>query len=457
MNVTSYEKKEKNIGELTVEVTAAEFDEAVNSAYKKNKGKISVPGFRKGKAPRKIIENMYGASIFYEDAIDILFPTAFAFGVEQEKLKTVGRPSVLDVNIGDDKSATIKYSIALYPEVTIGEYKGIAANRADDTVTDEEIDGEINTVRQRNARIQTVDRSSIDGDTVVIDYEGFIEGAPFEGGKSEGYSLVLGSQKFIPGFEEQIVGMSAGDDREINLVFPDEYTEEFAGKPVTFKIKAHEVKENILPEADDEFAKDVSEFDTLADYRADVKAKLEEKKKKDNDRAFEDDVMTKVVDTLVCDIPEVMVQEQIDTALQNFNYNLSKNGLDIDMYLEMMHITLDMFKQSMRPSAEKQLKIGLALEKIAELENITPTEEEMDEGYKMMATRYGVDEKTAKEALAVDVIEREMKLKKAADLVLDSVTADTSEAQPEEKTAKKAAKKSSKKSAEGAEETDKAE
>lgn len=438
MNVKNFEKKEKNVGELTVEISTAEFDEAVNSAYKKNKNKISIPGFRKGKAPRKIIENMYGISVFYDDAMDILYPQAYGFGVEQEKLATVGKPTVLDVDMSDGNEVTVKYLVSLYPEVTMGEYKGLSAKKSDIQVTEQEIDDEILNTRKRNARIQTVDRASKDGDTVVIDFEGFIDGVPFEGGKGEGHNLVLGSSKFIPGFEEQIEGMAPGDEREINLVFPEDYTDEFAGKPVMFKIKVHEVMESILPEMDDEFAKDVSEFDTMDEYKNSIKEKISLTKKTEADKAFEDNVMTKVVENMECDIPEVMINEHVDGAIQNFNYNLAQQGMDVDMYLSMMNVSMDAFRENMRPSAERQLKIGLALEKIAELEKIEPSEEDMEEGYRKMAERYGVELDVAKDALNSDAIAREIKLMKASELVCNSAIEDNEEKKP-------AAKKTTKK------------
>jgi trigger factor len=428
VNVKSFEKKEKSTGELIVEVTAEEFDGAVNEAYRKNRNQIAVPGFRKGKAPRKIIENMYGASIFFDDALDILYPKAYGFGVEQEKLSTVGQPAVLDVDVGEDKTVVVKYSVSLYPEVAMGEYLGVHAEKPEAVVTEEEIDSEITSVRQRNARIQTAERASKMGDTVVIDYEGFMEGIPFEGGKAEGTNLILGSDQFIPGFEEQLEGKAAGDEREIDLVFPNDYTDEFAGKPVKFRVKVVEVKESLLPELDDEFAKDVSEFDTLEEYKNSVQEKLAEKKTSDAERAYEDNIMTKVIENMECELPEIMIAEQIDTAISNFNYNLSRQGMDVDLYLKMMHVTMDTFRENMRPSAEKQLKIGLALEKIAELEKIEATEEEIEEGYQKMAERYGVEPEAAKDALNVEVIVREVKLRKASELVCDSAVAEKPEA-----------------------------
>ena len=277
MNLSSSEKKDGKTAELTVTVSPEEFDKALEEAYRKNKNQIAVPGFRKGKAPRKIIERMYGASVFYNDALDIVLPTVCTHGVSESGLKTVGYPKIRDVNFGDDKSATIKFSVELYPDVTVGTYKGIAAVKQAVSVEESAVDSEIASVQLRNARIQTATRPAINGDTAVIDYEGFLDGKPFEGGKGESHELVLGSNSFIPGFEAKLQGMSAGEERDLDLEFPADYHQkELAGKAVVFKVKVNEVKEKILPELDDEFAKDVSEFDTLEEYRSSIREKAAE-------------------------------------------------------------------------------------------------------------------------------------------------------------------------------------
>jgi trigger factor len=430
LNVKSYEAKEKSMGELTVEIAAAEFDEAVNSAYKKSRSKISVPGFRKGKAPRKIIESMYGASTFYDDAVEIIHPDAYSFGVKEKGLNPVGMPVVTGIDISDDKTVTITYSISLYPEVTLGQYKNLSAVKRNAEVSDEDIDKELETIRKRNSRIQTADRPSKEGDTVVIDFEGYIDGVPFEGGKGENYNLILGSKNFIKGFEEQIEGMSAGEERDINLEFPEDYTDEFAGKPVMFKVKVHEVKESVAPELDDEFAKDVSEFDTLEEYKNNLKEELLKKKNDEVDKEFEDKLLTQIIESMEGEIPDVMVEENMTSSIQNFNYSLATHGMDIDMYLNMMNIDMAAFRENMRPSSEKQIKISVALEKIADLENIEATEEDMESGYEKLAKRHNMDIEQIKKGINSSVVEHEMRVSKAADLVFDTATA--LEAEPDE-------------------------
>ena len=432
MNVKGFEKKEKNTAELTVEIAADQFEEAINAAYKKNRNKIMIPGFRKGKAPRKIIENMYGTSVFYEDAVEALYPEALEFAVESEKLRIVGRPGILDVDIADDKNVTIKYSLTLYPEVTLGEYKGLSAEKEEVQVLDSEVDAELETTRKRNARIQTAERSAQNGDTANIDYEGFLDGVPFGGGKGDGYNLVLGSGQFIPGFEEQVIGMSAGEEKEINVTFPEDYNPELAGKAVVFKVKVNEVKENLLPELDDEFAKDVSEFDTLEAYRESVREHLTEHKTEDADKAFKKTIMDKVVGNMQCDIPEAMVDERIDSTIQSYNYNLSSQGMNFDMYLQMMGMKLEDFRSSIRPAAESQLKADLALEKIAETEDFAVSEEDVAAEYKKIAERYKVDEETAKKAVDQEAVTNQIKVRLAEELVYSTATAEPKKEAPEE-------------------------
>lgn len=433
MNVKSVEKKEKNTAELTVEVSAEKFEEAVNAAYKKNKSKIAIPGFRKGKAPRKIIENMYGASLFYEDAVEILYPEAFEFAVAEEKLNIVGQPGLLDVDISDDKKLTMKYAVSLYPEVKLGEYKGLSGAKPAVKVFKKEIDEEVETMRKRNARIEVAERAAKDGDTANIDFEGFLEGVPFDGGKGEGFNLVLGSGQFVPGFEEQVVGMSAGEEKEINITFPENYTAELAGKPVVFKVKVNEVKESILPELDDEFAKDVSEFDTLEEYKNSVKERLTEQKKAEIEKSFKDEIITKVVDNMECEVPDAMVDERVESTIQSYNYNLSAQGLTFENYLQMMGMNIDEFRTTMRPAAEKQVKIDLAIEKIAEVEDFSVSEEEIEAEYKTLAEKYKVEAEEAKKFIPEDSIKKQIQAMKAEELVFSSAVVE-----------KKAAKKSEK-------------
>ncbi len=435
MNVKNAEKKEKNVVEVVVEFDAAEFDAAINDAYRKNKNSIAIPGFRKGKAPRKIIENMYGASIFYEDALGELYPKGYSYAVEQENLRTVGQPSVKDMNVGDDKTVSVTYAISLYPEVTMGEYKGVSAVKPSTRVNASEVDKEIESVRQRNARIQPAERAAKKDDIANIDFEGFLDGTPFDGGKGEGQDLTLGSGMFVPGFEEQVIGMKAGEEKDINVTFPEDYTPELAGKAVVFKVKVNEVKEKLLPELDDEFAKDVSEFDTFDEYRASVKEKLSENKKNQAKTDFQKAVMDKVIDGMQCEVPDAMVDEQIDSTIQQHDYNLAAQGLSFAQYLKMMGMEMSTFRASMRDSAEKQIKMDLALEKISELENITPSDEDIEAEYKKIAESYDMDVEEIKKGISVESVSAELKREKAAALVYDSAVEEKKSSRKEGKKA----------------------
>jgi trigger factor len=424
LNVKNFEQKDKKTAELTVEVTAEEFDKALEQAFKKNKNQISVPGFRKGKAPRKIIEKMYGASVFYNDALDIILPTVCSHGVTEKELRTVGYPKIQNVDFGDDKSAVVTYTVELYPEVTLGQYKGIAAVKPAAVVDENNVASEIAGIQLRNARIQTADRPAINGDTAVIDFEGFVDGVAFEGGKGEDYELVLGSNTFIPGFEEKIQGMTAGEERDLDLVFPEEYQEGLAGKPVIFKVKLKEVKEKILPELDDEFAKDVSEFDTLEEYKNSIREKLLAGKQEESDKAFEDAVLAKVVEGMECEVPNAMIEDYLDGYLENFNRQLASYGMELGQYLSMLGTNFEAFRENIRPNSEKQIKATLALEKIAELENLQPTEEEIEANYKEMAEKYGVEPDVAKQSVPTDSVVRELKLRAASKLLVENAIAE---------------------------------
>jgi trigger factor len=454
LNVSSCEKKDSKTAELTVVVTPEEFDKALEEAYRKDRNQIAVPGFRKGKAPRKIIERMYGASVFLNDALDIILPTVCSHGISESSLRTVGYPKILDVNYGDDKSATVKFSIELYPEIVLPEYKGIAAVKPAVVVEDSSIDSEIAAVRLRNARIQTASRPAINGDTAVLDYEGFIDGTPFEGGKGEDYELVLGSNTFIPGFEAKVQGMTAGEERDLELEFPEEYQQkELAGKPVVFKVTLKEVKEKLLPELDDEFAKDVSEFDTLEEYKNSVRENLRASKEEEAEKAFEDAVMTKLSEAVEVEIPEVMIQEFVDNQMESFRRQLSSYGMEMGMYLNMMGSNEESFRETVRPSAFKQIKTTLALEKIAETENIELSDEEIDKYYEDAAKRYNVELDVAKEHIAKEAAVHDLKLREASKLVIDSAVAveppaESDETEPDEKSSAAKEKKPKKVKAE---------
>ena len=427
MNVKEFEKKEKNTAELTVVTTPEEFEAAVQKAYIKNRGRINVPGFRKGKAPRRMIESMYGAGIFYEDAGEALAPEALDAGIREKELDTVGRPSILDFNIGEDKSLTLKFRVSLYPEVKVSKYKGIAAPKMAVRVTKKDVDREIESARQRNARIESVDRAAKNGDIVNIDFEGFIDGVAFDGGKGEGHDLELGSGQFIPGFEDQLIGAKAGDQVDVNVTFPENYAPELASKAATFKVKVNEVKVKELPELDDEFAKDVSEFDTLEEYSASVKEELSERKREEAQRAFEEVVMSRLTDNVECEIPDDMVEEHLDSMLNNFRYNLARQGMELEQYFSMMGMSVETFRQETRPTAEKQIKLDLAFEHIAKTEDFPVSDEDVENEYKRLADEYhmGVDE--VKRAVTADSVKTGLKLEKAKKLVLDTAVAEKKE------------------------------
>ncbi len=464
MNVKEFERKEKNTAELTVLVTPEEFEAAVQKAYLKGRGRIQIPGFRKGKAPRKMIEAMYGQGAFYEDAVEALAPEALDAGIKEKELSTVGRPSILDFNIGEDKSLSVKFLVSLYPEVKLEGYRGIEAPRPEVNVADEDVERELESVRRQNARIETAERPAQNGDIVTIDFEGFMDGKPFDGGKGEHHDLELGSGQFIPGFEEQLVGKSAGEDTDVNVTFPEAYAPELAGKDATFKVHVSEVKSKELPALDDEFAKDVSEYDTLDEYKASVRNELLEQRRGQAQSAFEEAVLSRLSEKVEGDIPDAMIDDQVDQMMSNFRYNLASQGWDMEQYFSMMGMSTADFRKDARPTAEKQLKLDLAFEYIAKAEDFPVSDEDVEAEYQRLAGQYkmGLDE--VKRAVTADSVKTGLKLERARQLVLDSAaeekksekTADgeeeAAEAPAEEKPAKKAARKSAKKSEEKPEE-----
>ncbi|MBR1842241.1 MAG: trigger factor [Oscillospiraceae bacterium] len=418
MIVKNLEKKEKNTAELTVEATAEEFEAAVNKAYLKGRGRISIPGFRKGKAPRKMIEAMYGTGAFYEDAAEELYPEMLQFGITEEKLDVVGRPSIADMKIGEEKNLTVKFVVALYPEVVVKDYKGIEAPKPAVKVLKKDVDREIDKVREQNARVETVERKAKKGDIATIDFEGFMEGVPFEGGKGEDYDLELGSGTFIPGFEEQIVGKKTGENFDVNVTFPTEYAPELAGKDATFKVTVKNVKEKILPELDDEFAKDVSEFDTLKEYQDSVKADLTAKRKSEAEEAFKNVVLSRLVDKVEGEIPDAMIEDHVDNMIGNFKYNISTQGMDFDTYLKMMGMSEEMLRVELRPTAEKEIKADLAYEYIAKTEKFEVTDEDVEGEYKRLADQYGMEIESIRKAVSADSVKTGLVIDKAKDFVL---------------------------------------
>ena len=461
MEVKNLEKRENSAVAVTVTISPEEFDKALTAAYKKAKNSIYIPGFRKGKAPRNIIEKMYGEGVFYDDAINELAPEAYMYAVKEKELKVVAAPSLENANVTDDKALELTIIAVVYPEVTLGQYKGLEAVRKEVKVDEYEIEAEINVLRNRNSSIETVDREAKFGDTVVIDYEGFNEGVAFDGGKGEGYSLEIGSNTFIPGFEVQLIGAKAGDEVDVNVTFPTEYhSEDLAGKPALFKVQVHEVKEKILPELDDEFAKDVSEFDTLEEYKKSIHDKLFEKKSNDSRDAFLDLLLAQIEENMQADINEGMIDERVDRVVEDYAQRLAAQGMPFEQYLQMFGMSMEQFKAQSRPGAEKQIKSELALSKIAELENITVTDEDKDKEYQKMADMYHVEVESVKEFFDVEVLTDSILMTKAADFVIANAVAlpepkeeeKAEEAEEEKKPAKKTTKKTTKKAAESKEE-----
>jgi len=423
MNVKSKEKKEKSIVELTIEVTKEEFEQACVAAYKKRVRDIAIPGFRKGKAPRKMIERMYGESFFWEDAVNESYPKAYESAIKETGLDPVGRADMEIVDISRD-GYTFIAKVPVKPEVSIADYKGIEAEKPVVSVNDEEVDAEIERLRKRNARIETVEREIKVGDTAVIDFEGFKDGVPFEGGKGEKYNLEIGSNSFIPGFEDKLVGAKAGDELDIELTFPEQYhAEELAGKDVVFKVKVHEVKESILPELDDEFAKDVSEFDTLEQLREDIKANLLKTREEAADSAFENAVFGKLVEKLQADIPEAMIDSRLDSIIEDLAYRISSQGVPFEKYLELMGMDIEGLRSFYRPQAEYQVKLNLSLEKIAELENLEVGTEEIEEEYNKLAEQYKIELDKVKILISEEGMKSDLLLRKAADFVKDNAVA----------------------------------
>ena len=437
MIVKNVEKKEDNTLTFQVESDAAEFEAAVNAAYLKNKHSINIPGFRKGKAPRAVVEGMYGAEVFYQDAMDELAPKAFEQGVTENDVKFVGAPSIVDVNVTDDKTVAYTFSVTLYPEVTLGQYKGLSAERYPAEVDEDEIGYELEAARKRNSRKVDVEREAQMGDVANIDFDGYLNGERFDGGKAEAYDLELGSGSFVPGFEEQIVGMNIGDEKDIDITFPENYAPELAGKAVVFKIKLNNLSVNELPELDDEFAKD-NGFDTLDEYKADVKADLEKRKTEQRDGEVRADLMHKAIENMTVAVPEVMVKEKAEEIIRNYarNFGVTDKSIAIDKLCEMMGLNEDAMKTSIMTAAEAQVKNDLLLEAIVAAEGFAPTEEETEEYIAKTAEKLGAKAEELKQYFGVDFIAEEQKKEMASNIIFD--TAIITEAAPEEKAEEKA-------------------
>ncbi len=419
MAIKSCEKTEVNTVELQLTADGNAFEAAIVKAYQKTKGRYNVPGFRKGKAPRHLIEKYYGEKAFYEDALEILYPSLYEEAVQESKIKPVDQPYDLDVpEIGKD-GLVLTMKVTVEPEVEVAQYKGLTAEKEEVTVTDDEVQAEIDRALEQSARTVTVsDRSAKDGDTVVIDFEGLLDGAPFEHGKSENYSLELGTHSFIPGFEEQVVGHNTGDEFSIDITFPEDYDPKMAGKAVVFNITLHEIKMKELPVLDDEFVKEVSEFDTVDDYKKDLKAKVLEKKQKTADEAFESAVIETLCENVSVEIPPIMIEKAIDDNVGDFEYRLKMQGLKLEQYLQYLGMNMEQFRAQYKDNAEKQVKLRLALQKVASLEKLEATEDEKNEEIEKYAKAYGVDAEKIKSAFPVSDLEGDIVRRKSMDLII---------------------------------------
>ena len=454
MTVKSCEKLEKSRVALTIETSAEEFEAAVNKAYLKMRGKINVPGFRVGKAPRKIIEKMYGAEAFYEEAVNIILPDAYEDAVKEQGLETVGYPQV-ELESCTKDGVVFKCTVAVYPEVKLGQYKGLEAPKAEVKVAAADVNARLKEMADRNSRLVSVERAVKKGDTADIDFEGFDNGVAFDGGKGENFDLEIGSGSFVPGFEEQLIGMKAGEEKDIDITFPENYTPELAGKPVVFHVKVNEVKVKEVPAIDDEFAKDVSEFDTLKDLKADIKKKMTAERAEAAQRAFEDVLMAKVAEGVEADIPQEMVELQAERMMEQFKQQLASQGIPFDQYLQMTGTTeADFRKQADGPAAE-QVKMDLAVEAIIKAEGLEASDEDVENEMKSVAEKYGMDLDTVKKYLRPEDVKEQVIREKVVKLVADNAVAVApaeEKAELEEKgeiVEKKPAKKAAAKKTEG--------
>ena len=419
MELKNTEKQEHSVVALTIEITKAEFEAAKDKAFKKTGKNITVPGFRKGKAPRKMIEKLYGEGVFFEEAFNIIYPDVMEMAVEKSGIKPVGRA---DVDLGDpaeEGGLTIIAKVPVEPEVELGEYKGIEVEKETVKVLQADVKAELNRMAQRNARTETVERKAKKNDTVDIDFEGFVDGVPFEGGKAEHHELTLGSGAFIPGFEDQLIGCKAGDEKDVVVTFPEEYhAKELAGKEATFKCKVHKVEETILPEIDDEFAKDVSDTcETLDDLKKEITERLKAERQEAADNAFEEKVLDAVIDGMKADIPAAMIDAQVDTIVQDFGYRLQMQGMGLEQYLKMTGTEMGAFRAMFKDQAERQVKTRLALQKVVELEGITVSDKELEEEYAKMAEQYKMEVEKVKAIVSKEALEGDLKISNALEFI----------------------------------------
>ena len=461
MSVKSCEKLDKSKVALTIEADAAAFEAAINKAYLQQRSKISVPGFRPGKAPRKMIESMYGAEVFYEEAVNILLPDAYEAAVKEQELKVVGYPEVELESCGKD-GVVFKCTVAVYPEVTLGQYKGLEAPKAEVNVTDEDVENRLNEMADRNSRLVSVEREIQKGDIAVIDFEGFDNGEAFEGGKGENYELELGSGSFVPGFEDQVIGMKAGEEKDLDITFPEDYHKDLAGKKVVFHVKAKEIKCKELPKLDDDFAKDVSEYDTLKELKDSIKREITEQREQSAKYAVENELMEKVAANIECDIPDALIDEQCARFLEEFKQRLQSQGIPYDQYCKMTNMDEAKFLEEGKEPATRQVRMDLAVNAIIKEEKLEATDEEVEKQYNDLAEKYSMDVGELKKYLDAMSVRTQIIRDKAISVVVDSAKiekkkapkkeAEGEAAEGEEKPAKKtAAKKSAKKEEEKAE------
>ena len=422
MNVKNIEKN-GNQATIVVEIEKELMETGAQKAYLKARKNIMIPGFRKGKAPRKMIEAMYGAHVFYEDGLEEIFPEVYEFAVVNQDVKAIGRPSLTDMNINEDGSVTLTLTTEVYPEVTLGQYKGLEVEKAEATVTDEQVQAELDRMAQNVASTETVERAAEMGDTANIDFEGFDNGVPFDGGKGENFDLKLGSCSFVPGFEEQIVGMTAGEEKDIDITFPEDYHAELAGKAVVFHVKLNKVTVTTVPALDDEFAKDVSEFDTLDELKADIRAKALENAEKNAASAFENACVEKAAELTTVEMPAALIESELDNQMERFAYQLQMSGYSMDQYAKMMGGDVNTMRNAFRPTAEKQAKINVTLTKIIETEGITVSEEDMAAEYESLAKQYELEVEKIKEMVNAEELKATLENRKAVKLIVDSAVA----------------------------------
>ena len=434
MNLISCEKLEKSMVELQFSIDAETFKGAVNNAFKREGKKYAIPGFRKGKAPRHMIEKMYGSDIFHYDAVNDLFPEAYEAAVKEAKIDVVGRPDPEVVSMSEADGVVLKVKVAVKPEVELGEYAGLTVTKEAKNVNEADVDAEVKRMQDRNGRLLTREGAAENGDTVDIDFEGFVDGKAFEGGKAEHYSLVLGSGSFIPGFEDQVVGHSAGEEFDVNVKFPEEYgAAELAGKDATFKIKLHEVKYKELPTLDDDFAKDVSEYDTLDELKDSIRNNIKTNLDKQAEQKVENDLMDQVIANMKADIPDAMVDSRIDELVQDFEYRISQQGLKLADYLKYMGMNIEQFRAQFKEQADKQVKMRLAMEAIVAKEGITASDEEFEEEVKRIADAYKMEADKVKSIVDAAAVKADLAINKAIDFVKEKANVVTAEPKEEEK------------------------